>query len=158
MRSSISRSLKNSIRLLLIFTVLVVTLPAPPPADAGVMIVCNTMCSGGDCTVTAACSTFAPNTCAFLSESVAMANNAACTLGAVDGMAMAMGTMGTPATCSFFFANFCGATTMCTMGFFTTITGTCVVDAADGLPVELMDFSVDGNDSDASQGSSGKDE
>ena len=144
------RQPERLLALIPVFALLATLLLPRPPAHAGTELMCNTMCTGGDCTVVANCGGFAPNTCAFVNESIVMASNAACTLGALDGMASAMGTMGTPATCSFYFANLCGATAMCTMGFFTTATQICVVDAADGLPVELMDFSI--NDGDGSPG------
>lgn len=109
---------------------------------AGVMLVCNTTCTGGACTVTAACSPGAPNTCSFMGESIIGVNNATISLGAVNGSAMAMATMGAPASASIYFSNFCGATTMCTAGFFTTVVNTCVMNTADGLPIELLEFEV----------------
>lgn len=123
---------------------LVIGFSAPSSGLAGVMLVCNTTCAGGACTVTAACSPGAPNTCSFMGESIIALNNATASLGAVNGSAMAMATMGAPATASIYFSNFCGATTMCTAGFFTTVVNTCVMNTADGLPIELLEFDVGG--------------
>ena len=142
MLALVTPRLKAPLPFLLTMACLATSLPTPPSAQAGVMLVCNTMCTGGTCTATAACSPGAPNTCSFIGEGIFAANMAVCTLGAVDGMAMGMATMGTPATCSVYFSNLCGATTMCTMGFFTTVVNTCVMNSADGLPVELLDFKV----------------
>ena len=143
MLASVTPHPKALLPFLLTMAYLAASLPTPPLAQAGVMptmLNCNTMCSGGTCTVTAACPAMYPNACPSV-ESIRGANMAVCTLGAVDGMAMAMATMGTPATCSVFFANECGTTANCTMGYAYGST-TCVVDSTDGLPVELLDFKV----------------
>lgn len=70
--------------------------------------------------------------------------NAACNVGTLfDGVAMATHTagQGSNANCSFQFRGICGSTAACAygMGHFVT----CQVDQSEGLPVELLDFSLE---------------
>lgn len=141
MLASVTPRPKALLPFLLTMACLATSLSTPSLAQAGVMLNCTTTCMGGTCTVTAMCTGFSPNTCSFISEMIVAANNAMCTLGVVDGMAMVMANTGTSPRCEIAFSNRCSATTMCT-GFATNVGDTCVVDMADGLPVELLDFKV----------------
>ncbi len=120
---------------------------ATPQANA--QLACNTTCTGATgtgmtCTVTVMCPVFSPYFCAFASEMIVGSMNAGCNLGppTADGAAMATHTpsQATPASCSFFFGINCGVTN-CTET--STLTDTCVVNAGDGLPIELMEFSIE---------------
>ena len=140
---------KALLRLVLSTTaVLAVTLAMPRAAQA-VPPTCATACTGTtgvgkNCTVMVGCPPF--GVMSFTSETVFAAVSAGCTLGALDGMATAMHTpgQGVPATCSFSFGLICCGSPFCGPGTPGTIV--CTVDGSDGLPIELMEFSVENGD------------
>ena len=134
-----NRDRRNSLGSLLVLSLL--ALFTADSASAGVSLSCNTSCTMGMCSVTASCKAGAPNTCFFVGESIVTGMSVSIILGAADGMAN-VSAMGVSPSASIRFSNYCGATTMCTMGLYSTITDVCFVNDADGLPVELMDFEV----------------